>query len=140
MGDGFFARVERHARERPVKRGTVVVYAADPIKGFRQSLSWCRARGIEPDVLREYGPERLLDALSRAERLVFLPRWVEPASRLVVEARLLGCEVIGNDRVGVMGEPFWRESDAVALAHLADAAPRFWRLVESFESSEKSAR
>ena len=132
MGEGFFVRVERHWQERPAKRGTVVVHAEDRITGFRESLAWCRARGIEPEILRGYGPERLLDALSRAERLVFLPRWVEPASRLVVEARLLGCEVIGNERVGVMGEPFWAGSDAAALEHLKDASARFWRLIGGF--------
>jgi hypothetical protein len=136
MGESFFARVERHAKERPEKKGTVVVHSEDPIKGFRDSVAWCRARGIEPEVLRGLGPDALLDALSRAERLVFLPRWVEPASRLVVEARLLGCEVVGNERVGVMGEPFWGGSDAAAVEHLRDASARFWRLVAGFRSGQ----
>jgi len=129
MGDGFFATVERHRRNPVEKHGTVVVFSHEPHKGFREAVERCRALGVEPTVLRDPEQTKLLEGLARAERLVFTPVWFEPASRLVVEARYLGCEVVTNDRVGVIGEPWWSEPDDVGLEVLRSAAARFWEIV-----------
>ena len=132
MGDAFFAAVKEQ-RERPVeKHGTVVVHSSHAFKGFQQSLEYCRRHGIEPTVVRDAAPAELLAVLARSERLVFLPEWYEPASRLAVEARFLGCEVVSNERLGVGGEAWWTEPDAVGLAVLASAATRFWEMVDAF--------
>jgi len=40
--------------------------------------------------------------MNRAKNFVFLPRWPEPAGRVVVEAALCGCNLILNENVGIM--------------------------------------
>jgi hypothetical protein len=47
-----------------------------------------------------------------------------------VEARLLGCEVVANDNVGVTGENFWGGSTDQAVEFLQRGPTRFWSLVE----------
>jgi hypothetical protein len=132
MGSTFFEAVRRQ-RERPVeKHGTVVVHSDRIFKGFEQSLAYCRRHGIEPTIVRDAAPESLLEVLASSERLVFLPRWYEPASRLAVEARFLGCEVVSNKRLGVAGEPWWALPDAVGLEVIESAPRRFWKIVEGF--------
>ncbi len=49
---------------------------------------------------------------------------------MVVEARLLGCDVVLNEHVGVAGEPFWTADRAGALEFLLGGPKRFWKLVE----------
>jgi hypothetical protein len=132
MGSEFFETLQKY-REHPVKKsGTVVVHSPRPFKGFAQSLEYCARHGIEPTVVRDASPSEVLDALSRAERLVFMPQWYEPASRLAVEAKFLGCEVVSNERLGVAGEPWWAEPNAVGFAVIEGAARRFWEIVERF--------
>ena len=139
MGPAFFEKV-RIQRERPVeKRGTVVVHSARGFKGFNQSLDYCKRHGIEPTVVRDAAPAELLEVLARSERLVFMPEWYEPASRLAVEARFLGCEVVSNHRLGVGGEAWWNEPDAVGLEVLGSAARRFWEIVDRFAHARLSA-
>jgi hypothetical protein len=82
----------------------------------------------------------MLEALSRAERLVFMPEWYEPASRLAVEAKFLGCEVVSNERLGVAGESWWAQPEAVGLAVLTGAARRFWEIVERFAGARTATK
>lgn len=56
--------------------------------------------------------------MNRSKNLVMLPRWPEPQGRVVSEAALCGCKIIGNDNVG-------------ALSFNADLAnPEFYKNVE----------
>jgi hypothetical protein len=138
MGSRFFEAV-RKQREQPVaKRGTVVVHSARSFKGFPQALAYCAEHRIEPTIVRDVAPDELLAILARSERLVFLPEWYEPASRLAVEARFLGCEVVTNDRLGVGGEPWWTKPDDVGLEVLGGAAKRFWEIVDGFALARNS--
>ena len=77
--------------------------------------------------------------LARAERLVFMPEWYEPASRLALEARFLGCEVVSNERLGVGGEPWWTEPDEIGLEVVRTAPERFWTIVERFRAARTAA-
>jgi hypothetical protein len=40
--------------------------------------------------------------MNRAKNFVFLPRWPEPQGRVVSEAALCGCNIIGNENVGAL--------------------------------------
>lgn len=40
--------------------------------------------------------------MNRAKNFVFLPRWPEPQGRVVAEAALCGCHIVGNDNVGAL--------------------------------------
>lgn len=127
MNRAFFERVRR-AREPG--QGTVVVHSANRIKGSAASERWCHQQGFEPSVLRDVPPDAVLDAFERACRVVYLPQGLEPAGRIIVEARFLGCEVVTNGNAGVCGESWWHLPDEQALAVLADAPARFWRLLQ----------
>jgi hypothetical protein len=59
---------------------------------------------------------------------------------MVVEARLLGCEVVVNDHVGVSGESWWNLPQELAVEFLKDAPNRFWRLVEELAEGVEGPR
>jgi hypothetical protein len=130
MGSDFFAAVERYrAAGSPKGHGTCVLYSNHPTKGYEQALAYCRQHGIEPRVLRDLTPKQVLEEFIAAERLVFLPQWPEPASRVALEARFLGCEVVSSDALGVAGESWWNAQDDLALKFVRQAPDRFWELV-----------
>ncbi len=130
FGRDFFDRVDRVRRAPPahVREGSCILQSSHRIKGTRAALRYCRRRGITPYGIRNLAPDEVLDRLERSRRFVFLPTHLEPAGRMPVEARFLGCEVVANAHVGVAGEPWWRLPDDQALEVLRDAGPRFWRL------------
>jgi len=65
--------------------------------------------------------------MNRAKNFVFLPRWPEPQGRVVAEAALCGCNIIGNDNVGALSFG----TDLSEPAHYADIETSFWQRVES---------
>ncbi|MCU0558955.1 MAG: hypothetical protein MUD16_02020 [Desulfobacterales bacterium] len=142
FGQEFFDRVARvrSGRLRTDRRGTCIAYSAHRIKGFRAALSYCRKRGVEPQVIQNINPQEVLDLMQRCAQFVFLPARLEPAGRMPVEARFLGCEVVTNRHVGVTGEAWWHLPDSQALEVLRDAGPRFWRIVQQLGAMKASGR
>jgi hypothetical protein len=133
LGSSLFqlASLERASNYSAQPRhGTCVFASPHVIKGFAAAEQYCRDRGIEPSLIRGLAPDDVLALFARSERFVYLPIGPEWAGRMVVEARLLGCEVVLNDNVGVAGESFWNGSRREALDFVADGPARFWRLVE----------
>ena len=45
--------------------------------------------------------EDTLELIASAETLIFLPEWVEPTSRVIIEGILLGCDIITNENIGL---------------------------------------
>jgi hypothetical protein len=140
MGDEFWEAVRRFQERPPQKAGTLVVHSSSSLKGFPAALARCKELGVEPTIVKNATHGELLEALARAERLVLMPEWYEPASRLAVEARFLGCEVVTNERLGVAGEPWWSEPDEVGLEVVRSAAERFWLIVNRFRTHAPRGR
>jgi hypothetical protein len=142
FGQGFFERVARiqNGSLRTERRGVCIAYSAHRIKGYRAARSCCRERGIEPQVIQNLSPQEVLDLMQRCSKFVFLPTRLEPAGRMPVEARFLGCEVETNRHVGVTGEPWWHLPDSQALDVVRDAGPRFWKIVQQLWAMKASGR
>jgi glycosyltransferase involved in cell wall biosynthesis len=64
--------------------------------------------------------------MNRARNFVFLPRWPEPQGRVVAEAALCGCSIVGNDHVGALSFGF----DLADPANYTGAEQLFWQGVE----------
>ena len=67
------------------------------------------------------------DYMNRARHFVFLPRWPEPQGRVVAEAALCGCAVIGNERVGALSFDF----DLADPARYVGVEDEFWSTLEN---------
>jgi len=65
--------------------------------------------------------------MNRAHNFVFLPRWPEPQGRVVAEAALCGCTIIGNDKVGALSFDF----DLADPSSYGDVEDSFWDALEA---------
>jgi len=67
--------------------------------------------------------------LKKAQYLMAVPNWIEPSGRSVLEGILCGCDLIVNDKIGILGEniDFNDYDEVVKLAHSED---KFWGLIE----------
>jgi glycosyltransferase involved in cell wall biosynthesis len=64
--------------------------------------------------------------MNRAKNFVFLPRWPEPQGRVVAEAALCGCNIVGNENVGALSFG----ADLSEPANYTDIEANFWQRVE----------
>lgn len=115
-------------------------YSAFREKGFAISMDYARTISKDPFVIKNLKPEEVLEVFRDARRFVHLPPSPEWAGRLPVEARFMGAEVIANNHVGVVLEPWWSLPDEQALAVLSGAAKRFWDFVDELLAEQAAER
>lgn len=99
---------------------------------FGDQNVWLVGR-ISPDVRLDFGRHVPHVAyhevplyMNRAKNFVFLPRWPEPQGRVVAEAALCGCNIIGNENVGALSF----DMDLSDAANYAGVEAGFWDQVE----------
>jgi glycosyltransferase involved in cell wall biosynthesis len=89
--------------------------------------------GISPDIKLDFGRHvphvayhEIPLYMNRAKNFVFLPRWPEPQGRVVAEAALCGCNIIGNENVGALSF----DMDLSDAANYTGVEAGFWEQVE----------
>jgi glycosyltransferase involved in cell wall biosynthesis len=123
-------------------------------KGTLDALEWARAKNIRLTVYGASAPgdeyvyrvkthpnvdfrgpvaySVIQKAMAEADMFIHLPVWVEPYGRVAVEARLAGCRIISNHKLGVASYPWWWEDDFETLRDmLQDIGKEFWKFIDS---------
>lgn len=110
-----------------VEKLDVAVWAARDVwhKGRDNARAWADERGIRLWEFSGRPRSEVLEAMAKARWFVHLPNDpFDPCPTTVIEAELLGCEIVVNDLVGrtpVRG--------SAVRAHIEGNAETFWRLV-----------
>lgn len=100
------------------------------IKGTEDAVKYCKERNMNYVLLKSLSNEQFLEELARSKGLVFFPRDMDVGSRITVEAKLLGCEVILNDHVLPKFEPWFSSPLNEIETYFLDGPSRFWRIIE----------
>lgn len=128
------------------KKENIIVYigALDIHKGIVDVLEWAKTQGLIVIVhgqgrLRRwvashpnarYGGVISYDAiaqlLGKAMMFIHRPVWVEPYGRTVIEARLSGCQLLLNDRIGCLSYDWWGEENSYLRYFLPTQGKVFW--------------
>ena len=116
--------LQSHERER---RGWIVLGSGSWIKGFEAAKKWCEDNKKEYEVVWNVPYEKLLEKLSRAEGLCYLPLGADTCPRLVIEAKLLGCQLQINENVQHRDEDWFATDDLEQIEqYLYAARGTFW--------------
>jgi glycosyltransferase involved in cell wall biosynthesis len=85
-------------------------------------------RDVEGTYLGPLPHDQLPQLFNRARTFAHLPRWNEPMGRTVVEAKLCGCDVVTNERVGAttLDPSDWTDPETIRRH-----PQRFWESIES---------
>jgi GT2 family glycosyltransferase len=78
-----------------------------PHKNTKGSILFCEKKSIEYDLISSPDYNKFLTLLSLNKKFIFLPKTPETLSRVVVEARMLGCNVVANNLIGATGEEWF---------------------------------
>lgn len=111
------------------RKGFLVLNSPHWIKNAEGAETWCRLNGVSYEKVWGISHPELLEKLAVSEGLVYLPNDSDTCPRLVIEAKLLGCQLVLNDNVQHAAEPWFNDIFSIE-AHLRSAPQRFWRRVE----------
>jgi hypothetical protein len=107
----------------------LIVKSNSWVKGFDSCLSYAKENNLKYEVVQKLPYHELLIKLSTSKGLIFLPDGADTCPRLVIEAKLLGCELILNDLVQHKNEDWFSDNQA-CLEYMSNRASNFWSYYE----------
>lgn len=78
-----------------------------PHKGTQNAIKYCQIKNLDYELIDPCEWEEFIYGLSRNDKFMFYPQTPETLSRVVVEAKMLGCKIITNNLVGATKEPWF---------------------------------
>ena len=76
-------------------------------KNTNSAVSYCILKNLSYEKIKSNDYHSFLEALSKNEKLLFIPKTPETLSRVVVEAKMMGVKVITNKNVGASHEDWF---------------------------------
>lgn len=128
--DQFFVKVaqlNKKYADSPRDGKWIVLGSKSWVKGFDAAVEWCKSTGKDYDIVWNLPYDELLDRLARATGFVYLPLGGDTCPRMVIEAKLLGCELHLNENVEHAAEEWFTSPDRVDTeSYLFLSRSRFW--------------
>ena len=131
--DKFFLDVKllNDLNKNSERKGWIVLGSNSWIKGADDAEQWCKDNNKDYEVVWDLPYQTVLKKLAKAEGFVYLPKGGDTCPRMVIEAKLLGCELQLNDNVQHAKEIWFDTEDEFdTLAYLFAARERFWNGVK----------
>lgn len=136
FSDEFFKQVEKIKENTKNRSGWIVLGSKSWIKGADNAEEWCKQNNKNYEVVWDLPYEKMLDKLSKAEGFVYLPKGGDTCPRMVIEAKLLGCEVVTNENVQHAREPWFQTSPDRVCDYLASRPGVFWDIINKITRNE----
>jgi len=127
----FFEKINQLKSKTADRSGWIVLGSQSWIKGYEDAVKWCEDNEKKFQSYWDVPYEELLDIMSRSEGFVYLPRGGDTCPRMVIEAKLLGCEVVTNDNVQHASEKWWNANPDDVCDYLKGRPDVFWAAINN---------
>lgn len=128
----FFMTLRVLQSRQKERSGWIVLGSDSWIKGAKDAELWCLENNKPYEVVWNVPYETLLEKLSSAEGFVYLPVGGDTCPRMVIEAKLLGCQLHLNDNVQHAKEEWFATEDLDAVEEYLFKSPEvFWNAIKS---------
>jgi hypothetical protein len=107
----------------------IIMNSPSWIKGRDHAIEYAKKNNLKYDLVWGVDYHDMLGKLSKAQGLIFMPQAGDTCPRLVIEAKLLGCELILNEDVQHKNEK-WFENKKSIINYLKERSNVFWHEIE----------
>ena len=91
-----------------------------------------RQNNLQSDIIQTETHDKMLKLLSTYKGLIFLPIIQDTCPRIVIEAKLLGLELIINNNCQHITEDWWKDKSIEEITTYLKSRPEyFWRKMEN---------
>tara|TARA_B100000686_G_C16782464_1_gene972888 strand:+ start:2197 stop:3051 length:855 start_codon:yes stop_codon:yes gene_type:complete len=111
----------------------VVLDSPSWIKGTQATIKFAEEKELPYKLVGGISYNDMLNTLARSKGLIFRPQGGDTCPRIVIEAHLLGCELILNDNVLHKEEEWFTATRAESAEYLKTRASYFWDVVGETE-------
>jgi len=99
------------------------------IKGTNECIAYAKENSLEYELISGLPYHELMIKMSTSKGLIFKPLGGDTCPRIVIEAKLLGCDLIMNDNVQHKDEQ-WFSTQESCLEYLKNRTDVFWSFYE----------
>ena len=99
------------------------------VKGTEQSIAAAKQNGLKYELVKGLSYESFLSKLAGAKGLVYMPPGGDTCPRMVIEAKLLGCELLINENVQHKDESWFSSRESIKK-YLSNRTNVFWSAFE----------
>ena len=97
------------------------------IKGTDDAIQWCKDNNKDFQLFKGLSRAELLNLMYKSEGFCFLPKGGDTCPRVVIEAKILGCELEINKNVQMANEAWFELGTPDSMIdHLKALPGRFW--------------
>ena len=96
------------------------------IKGTKETVEWAAREKMPIKVLGEMAYDKFLEELAKCTGFVFKPLDLDTCPRVVIEAKILGCELSLNDNVQHKDEEWFRNYPVEKMVEYLKTRPAFF--------------
>ena len=107
----------------------IILKSPSWIKGTEDAISYAEDKNLDYELVWGLEHKYLLQKLASSKGLIFLPRGRDTCPRLVLEAKILNCELILNDDVQHKDEQWFTSKDTIN-DYLYARGSFFWKKIE----------
>jgi len=101
------------------------------VKGSDDAVKYAKENGLKYEEFSNVSYKEMLKKFSMSKGFLFLPQGSDTCPRTVIEAKLLGCELILNDNVQHKDEEWFSGSVEKTFNYLEDRTKIFWESIMS---------
>ena len=138
FGDEFFQKVDDLSKSKNTRSGWLVLGSKSWIKGADDAEQWCISNNKQYEIVWDLPYDQMLQKMSESSGFVYLPKGGDTCPRMVIEAKLLGCEVVTNENVQHAAEPWFQAAPDDVCAYLRNRPDMFWGVVNKIAQNEPS--
>mgnify|MGYP001411073212 CR=1 FL=1 len=107
------------------------IYDSDNwIKGKTDAIEYCKKNDLKYVLIREDDDVSFQRKLATCHGFVFMPRGMESASRITVEAKIIGLDLRINENASVGGDAFMSGTIQEIISFLKERPKLFWEEID----------
>ncbi len=100
------------------------------VKGTQDAIRYAKENSLDYELFSEISHEEVLKKFSEYKGFIFLPQGPDTCPRTVIEARILGCDLILNDNVQHKDED-WFSNPVKTYKYMISRRDDFWESIYS---------
>lgn len=97
------------------------------VKGTEQAIKYAEDNNLDYETFSNIPYNEMLEKFAKSRGFIFLPRSMDTCPRTVIEAKLLGCELVMNNNVQHKDESWFAKRTPDTYKYLESRADCFWK-------------
>ena len=128
----YIERLRKARNGTKINKEFIVLNSNSWIKGTQQTIKLLQDKKISHELVGGLQYNEMLRKLSEHKGLAFMPLGSDTCPRIVIEAKLLGLQLMINENVQHLGEEWFDRNINEIELYLLEGHNRFWDKIESF--------